>query len=79
MVSKSDPIENILDFGQVIFSVLVLAVSAGIAAHASSSGDSRSRSSSGGGGYGSRRWREAFTAIVCGVLVAVQVIQSSYI
>jgi hypothetical protein len=72
MVSESDPIENILDIGQVVFSVLVLAVSAGIAAHAFAAAGPGGGNSS-GGGYGSRRWREVFVAMICSLLVAVQV------
>lgn len=78
MVATSAPIEDILDVSQVVFSVIVLALSAGIAAHVvtgpgSGSSSGGAQQGGGGGGYGSRRWREVFIALICGLLVSVQV------
>lgn len=55
---------NTLDVGEAAFSVIVITVAAAVASHICF-------------GYGTRKWRETFAGLICGLLLAVQVIEFS--
>ena len=51
---------NVLGVGEAAFTTIVLLVSAGVSTHICF-------------GYGSRKWREAYIALICALVITVQV------